>query len=215
MHELSEDLQVRLEFVPHGYSEEELIEQLESGEFDILAGGIMIKPGRLLLAGFTQPYQMATMSIVVPDYRRQEFDTWDDPEMTPGVRLGAIQEDVAATARKKLSDANIVVIDSIHEFFVGKLDVDGLILPAEEGAAWSVLHPEYSVVVPEGVIRRPVGMAVRSSDTEWLSFLNRWLDYKRLEGSLDRLRRYWIEGGGTKKRSKRWCIIRDLLHWVD
>ncbi len=44
-------------------------------------------------------------------------------------------------------------------------------------------------------------MAVRSSDEEWLRFLDRWLDFERLDGSLDRLRTYWIEGGGTEEEA--------------
>ncbi len=90
----------------------------------------------------------------------------------------------------------------------------GLLIAAEEGAAWNILYPEYSVVVPKPVIQRPVCMAARTNDAEWLRFLDRWLDFARLDGSLDRLRVYWIEGGGGQNRSPRWCILRNVLHWI-
>jgi hypothetical protein len=87
-------------------------------------------------------------------------------------------------------------------------------MAAEEGAAWNVLYPEYAVIVPQPVVQRPVSMAARSNDADWLRFLDRWLDFERSDGLLDRLRVYWVEGGGTHDRPPRWCILRDVLHWI-
>lgn len=64
------------------------------------------------------------------------------------------------------------------------------------------------------VVRRPIGIAVRSQDSDWRSFLDRRIDYERQDGSIDRLRSYWIEGRGTLSRSPRWCVARDLLGWI-
>ncbi len=71
MHRLANRLQVRLEFVP--FALETVIEQLETGEIDLAIGGLIMMPERLLRVGFTQPYETATMSIVLPDHRRGEF----------------------------------------------------------------------------------------------------------------------------------------------
>ncbi len=213
MHRLAERLQVRLEFVPYEYAT--VVEVLSSGEIDVALGGLIMNPERLLEVGFTQPYQTATAAVVLPDYRRGEFDTWDDPNMPAGLRLGAIYEDVAQTVRRQVPSAEVVVIDSIRSYFSEAAnDLDGLVMAAEEGAAWNVLYPEHAVVVPKPIIRRPVGMAVRSSDADWLRFLDRWLEFERLDGSLDRLRVYWIEGGGTREKDPRWCIMRDVLGWL-
>jgi Na+/H+-dicarboxylate symporter/ABC-type amino acid transport substrate-binding protein len=213
MHHLAVRLQVRLEFVPYAY--DTLIEQLDMGEIDVAAGGLMIKPERLLQAGFTQPYQAATLAVVVPDHRRSEFITWDDFHMAADVRLGVVYEDLAVAARRRMPNVQIVVIDSTSSFFAeNSTELDGLIMAAEEGAVWTILYPEYTVVVPQPVSRRPVGMAVRVSDTEWLGFLDRWLDFESLDGSLDRTRTYWVEGRGTQERPPRWCLLRDALHWL-
>jgi hypothetical protein len=135
--------------------------------------------------------------------------------MPPGLRLGAVHEDVAVAVRRELPSTEVVVMDSIRSYFEGtRSDLDGLIIAAEEGAAWNVLYPEHAVVVPKPIIQRPVGMAVRSADEDWLRFLDLWLDFERLDGSLDRLRIYWVEGGGTKDKPPRWCVIRDELGWL-
>jgi Na+/H+-dicarboxylate symporter/ABC-type amino acid transport substrate-binding protein len=213
MHRLAIRLEVRLEFIPYAY--DTVVEQLDTGEIDVALGGLIMQPERLLIAGFSEAYQTATVAVVLPDHRRAEFDAWDDPHRPPGLRLGTLFEDVKAAAERGLPDVEIVLIDSARSYFTGKHDdLDGLIIPAEEGAAWNVLYPEHAVVVPKPILQRPVGMAVRSADVDLLLLLDRWLDFERLEGSLDQLRTYWIEGGGTEELEPRWCVLRDVLGWI-
>ncbi len=213
MHRLAVRLEVRLEFVPYAY--DTVLEQLEGGEIDMAVGGLMMKPERLLRAGFTQPYQTATMAVVLADHRRGELEQWHNPQRTANLRLGVAYDDLVVPARRELPTVDIVVVDSLSEFFQeNRQQLDGLVIAAEEGSAWNVLYPEYAVVVPRPVVQRPVAIAVRRLDVSWLRFLDGWLEFERMDGSLDRLRRFWVEGGGTQQQPPRWCILRDELHWL-
>lgn len=213
MHRLAENLQVRLEFVPYQYAT--LIDQLNRGEFDVGAGGVIIAPHRLVGCGFSESYETATFAVVVPDHRRAEFESWEEPDRADGTRLGIVFQDIAASARRLLPDIEFVTIDSYQSFFEGKhSDLDGIVMAAEEGAAWNVFYPQYTVIVPKPQYVRPVGLALRSSDPEWGRFLDQWLEMERLDGTLDSLREYWVRGGGTKKRPRRWCIVQDVLGWT-
>ena len=213
IHRLAVRLQVKLEFVP--YKNDTVIKQLESKEIDLAIGGLIITPERLLRAGFTHPYQTATLAVVLADHRREEIVNWDDPQIPTGLKLGVAYNDLAIAARRQLPHVEIVVIDSLSSFFKdNSQQLDGLIIAAEDGSAWSVLYPEHTVVVPQPIVQRPVGIAVRSQDLTLLRFLDRWLDFERMDGSLDRLRSFWVEGGGTKKQSPRWCLFRDVFHWL-
>ncbi len=134
--------------------------------------------------------------MVVPDRQRDRFVSWDLLMNDRDVRLGVVSPDLMAPARRQLPACEIVPIESISQFFEGQVtDIDGLIIAAEEGAAWNVLYPAYTVVMPEPIIRRQVGIAARQGDASWLRFLDRWLEFERSDGSLDRLRAFWIEGG--------------------
>lgn len=212
VHRLAKRLGVRVEFVPYRY--ETLAEQIETGEIDVAVGGVMLKPERLARVGFSAPYQTATLSVVIRDHRRDDVRFWNDPQTPADLRLGAVYEDVASDARRRLPNAEIIDVDSFEDFFAGKHDLDGMLIAAEEGAAWNVLHPEYAVVVPEPVTTRPVAMLARVSDPEWLRFLDGWVEFERMDGSLKRLRDYWIQGGGTQQRPPRWCVLRDVLRWL-
>ena len=37
---------------------------------------------------------------------------------------------------------------------------------------------------------------------------------EREDGTLQQLGDYWIKGGGTRQRPPRWCVMRDMLHWL-
>ena len=214
MHRLASRLDVRLELVP--YTLDTLVEQLNSGEIDVAMSGLVIKPERLLQVGFSRPYQRATVSIVVRDHRRDEFDAHALRGIPNSVRkLGTDELDAAKQARLRHPEVEFEVVDSIQDFFEGeRQDLDGLILPAEEGAAWNVLYPEHSVVIPRPEIHRPVGLAVRKNDGEWVRLLDRFLDFEELDGTLQQLRVYWVEGEGTKDQKPRWCVLRNVLHWL-
>ena len=179
MHRLAERLQVRLEFVPYTY--DTVTEQLETGEIDVAVGGLIETPERLLRVGFTQPYQTATIAVVVPDHRRGEFDTWDDPEMPADVRLGVINEDVA-----------VAVTPSAERRDRGHRLVRLVFHEATRRSRWSDhrgrggLGVEYLVSrrdrrwFPSWLFQRPVAWRVRESDAQWVRFLDRWLDFERI-----------------------------------
>ena len=95
-------------------------------------------------------------------------------------------------------------------------DVDAIALPAERGSAWTLMYPEYSVVVPEpGLVKVPLAYPIARHDQEFARFINTWIDLKKKDGTLDALYRYWILGQNPAGRSPRWSIIRNVLHWVE
>jgi ABC-type amino acid transport substrate-binding protein len=85
---------------------------------------------------------------------------------------------------------------------------------AEAGAAWSILYPAYSVVVPQpGAIAAPVGVGMRRGDAELAGVVNDWLVIQRSAGTLRQVRDYWVLGHGAQKTRPRWSIRRDVLGW--
>jgi hypothetical protein len=59
-------------------------------------------------------------------------------------------------------------------------DVDAVMDMAEEGAAWSVMYPQYSVVVPRPAIFVPVAYAVAKGNDDLLAALNAHLLLKTM-----------------------------------
>ena len=110
-----------------------------------------------------------------------------------------------------------IVAGSMREAFgVQRPDVQALALPAERGSAWTLLYPQYSVVVPSGMrVRMPLAYAVGARDAAFASFVNTWIELKQKDGTVQALYDYWILGRSADRPAPRWSIVRNVLHWVD
>ena len=95
-------------------------------------------------------------------------------------------------------------------------EYDAMLYAGEVLGVYSLLHPEFGVVVPQppfpgapAVYKLPLG------EPEWLAIANGWLTLKRVDGTIDRLFEYWILGRQQSSDQPRWSIARDVLHWMD
>ena len=210
---LARDLEVALEFIPWEYGT--ISEQLERGDFDLVAGGLILTAERLAIASFSGPYMDITTSLVVPDHKRNAYDTWDAVEAS-GIRIGITGDKRARKIGFLLVNNEIVPIPSYGNFFgEGRGDLDAIMISAEAGSAWTVLYPDYAVAIPEPHYSQPIAIALGRGDQQIIDYLDDWLKVKKVDGTLDGLYDKWILGKSEEKKQPRWSIIRDVLGWVD
>ena len=89
-------------------------------------------------------------------------------------------------------------------------------MTAERGSAWTLLYPQFTVVVPEpGLVKVPLAYPLSGHDEAFASFINTWIDLKRKDGTIDALYAYWVLGRNAAPPHPRWSIIRNVLHWVE
>jgi Na+/H+-dicarboxylate symporter/ABC-type amino acid transport substrate-binding protein len=214
-HRLAEELRVGIEFVP--VDRPRVFGQLSGDYCDIVMSGVPVttdNASRLLLSA---SYLDETLAFVVPDHAREAFASWDQIHRMGPIVIGA--PDVPYyidKVRQQAPEARIEVLRSPEEAFALGSGLHAMLLPAERGSAWTLLHPEFSVVVPEpGLVKVPLAYAIARHDQTFASFVNTWIDLKRKDGTIDRLYRYWILGQNAAAARPRWSIIRDVLHWVD
>jgi ABC-type amino acid transport substrate-binding protein len=118
--------------------------------------------------------------------------------------------------RSLLPNATLRPATNIRALLEARADVDAIGLPAERGSAWTLMYPDFTVVVPEpGTVKIPLAYPIGRHDQAFASFVNTWIELKRKDGTLDAVYRYWILGQDAAPRQPRWSIIRDVLHWVD
>jgi Na+/H+-dicarboxylate symporter/ABC-type amino acid transport substrate-binding protein len=215
-HRLSLELGVAAEFVP--VDRAKLVEQLSSGYCDIIMAGVAVTTDRAGEVLFSSTYMDETVGLLVPDHMRHEFATWD------GIRdLGAIRVAVPdvpyyiAKLRELLPRAHLAIVDDVARTLERRdAAFDAFALPAERGSAWTLIHPRYTVVVPEpSAIKVPLAYPIARRDLAFASFVNTWIDLKRKDGTIDALYRYWILGQEATARRRRWSILHDVLHWTE
>jgi len=216
MNLLASEMGFKLEFVPLGW--DTLIEQVNSDEVD-LVGTMPLTTHMLMDLDLSDPYLDGALAVVVRDHRRKDFAEQD--------RLLAQRELTIAYPGpieyiKDAVDAGLpgvritwIEIDDFSEFFEQEGEaIDALLVEAEIGTAWTLLHPEYTVVIPESSkLNVPLGFAVAKGQHDFAASLGRWLTAKEATGEIQLAYDYWILGQGAEKKDTRWSVMKDVLGW--
>jgi Na+/H+-dicarboxylate symporter/ABC-type amino acid transport substrate-binding protein len=218
LNKLASEMGVGLEFVPLTW--ETLFDQVNSNSVDIV-GTVPLTTEILMNMDISDPYLDGALSVVVRDHRRNEFSQRDKLELNreltvayPGP-VGYIR--AAVVASFPMINITWKEIHDFKEFFEQEEGTfDALIVEVEIGAAWTLLHPEYTVVIPESTkLNMPLGFAVPLGQHNFAASLGRWLSAKKATGDIEIAYDYWILGKGAEKKEPRWSIKKDVLHWED
>jgi Na+/H+-dicarboxylate symporter len=214
-HRLARDLNLTLEYLE--IKREEVALRLNRGDCDIVMSGMGMTAGNILEVEYSQPYQFQTLAFVVKDHRRREFGSRIVVCEMDSLRVGVLSTPYYTKwASEYLPKAEIVHLQSPRQFFRGKYgDLDAFIFFAEAGAAWTLVYPSFSVVVPHpGHIRIPMVFALRRGNREFVETINHWLELHKADGTIDKAFDHWILGRSSKQEVPRWSVIRDVLGWL-
>ena len=216
---LATDLGVNLDFYPLQW--ENKTEMLNQGEVDLLMGLAYDTPN-LVSFELSLPYIDGHLGLVVKDFRRHEFATKKDLQQFKKLRLFALTTKHFAEHIKKRIQAllpytqvEITTISSYEEFFSLNDDqADGLLELVEVGSALTLLHPEYTSVLPKpSVTKFPLSYAVAKGEKDFALFLSHWLAAKKANAVIYHAKQYWIYGKGAESKEPRWSIMHNVLDW--
>jgi Na+/H+-dicarboxylate symporter/ABC-type amino acid transport substrate-binding protein len=215
-HRLASELGVAVTFVP--VDREQLAAEMSRNCCDIVMAGVAATTLRASQVLFSATYLDETLGFVVPDHSRELFSSWEEIGRLESLTIAV--PDVPYyidKLRRRAPNAELRVIhgDLGSVFKNWDANLDALAIPAERGSAWTLLHPQFSVVVPEpGIMKIPLAYPIGRHDTAFASFINTWIDLKRKDGTMTSLYDYWVLGRDAEPRKPRWSIIRNVLHWT-
>lgn len=217
-HALARDLNVTLEttLLSTDKGTQAVVEALNTGRIDILLGGIGITPPRVLTHPFTKAYLEGNVAMVVKDHMRQEFSSLKKIREMPEVELAIPHNQYfKEILQQALPNAKIVMVTSFREFLRGKMkDVDAFVHLAEAASAWTLIYPDYTVVIPEQLkIKTPIGFVLPEGQEQFKSTINDWLDVRTKNKTIDKIYQHWILGKSRQQKKPRWSIKRDVLGW--
>jgi ABC-type amino acid transport substrate-binding protein len=213
---LAESFGLKAEFVPIRWPE--MPAMLENGEIDVMPG-IWVRPYWFSLLHMSSPYFTGTVGLVVRDERREEFAGAEALRRRRGLKVGVPLDatQLAVSIKRYFGDAGVelVTFESPARFFEGQRpDIDAYLMPAEGGAAATLLHPEFTVVVPQpDPVRLPYAFGLAPNAERMADAVNEWIVFASSEGMIARAYSYWILGQGAGKTGPRWSILRNVLGW--
>ncbi len=215
VHSLARDLGVAVEIVKIKWNRVE--KDLDSGRIDLAVGGISVSPQRALRFVFSRSYLDEYLGLVVPDYRRNDFSSYDKIRGMEGLRLGVTPFRFKEGAGQRLfPNARLVVINSPRDFFRGKAkDVDAMLYTAQTATAWTLIYPAWTVVIPKGLkYECPMAFALPDDQVQWAWYVNTWLETAVKSGLTTAAYDYWILGKRHSASKGRWSIAKDVLGWI-
>lgn len=215
---LAQSLGVQAEFVPVSWPQ--LPAMLESGLIDVMPS-VWYRPFWFPSLRLSVPYLVGTMGLAVRDERRHEFASMEALRRSKGLKVGVPLDtrQVEFSMKRYFDDTDVdfVTIEFWRPFFEGRYpELDAFLVPAENGAAWTLLHPEYTVVVPQpDPVKVPSAFGLALDAGDLTDVVNEWVVFATNEGRIQRAYDYWILGQGAEDKQPRWSILRNVLGWVD
>jgi Na+/H+-dicarboxylate symporter len=215
-HWLARDTGVGLEFVL--LERANMAEKINAGYCDIIMSGLVVTTPRLHKMSFSRSYMDHTLAFIVEDHLRDEYNSRDAILTLNKPRIGIGDAPYyIAKLKAYLPKAQFVVLNSPRDFFRKKVkNLDALVHTAEAGSAWTLIYPDYTVVIPNpDIMAIPLAYALPYGDRPFVDYVNAWLDLKQKDGTIKKLFDHWILGKGAEKKLPRWSVIRDVLKLVD
>jgi len=192
MNQLAIDLGVNVEFVKIFHHQAEQL--LQTGYLDITTG-IPVIPDNMIKFTLSVPYSQQSLAFIVKDERRVEFKEWAKIIRNKTLTIGIPE----TFFYQKAVERNFIYndaweISTPRLFFREKYQhIDGMLFGAAAASAWTLLHPDYTVVVPKPVIA-PLSMAfpMNHNDQAFELFMRNWIEMKQQSKVIDKLFDYWI-----------------------
>ncbi len=219
-HQLALRMELLLELIPAS-SEKNAANLLNRGLCDIYMRTIPVTWLRNKIFGMTKPIFTSSVGVIVRDHRRSEFTTWAQIRKKAKSLTIAVERTADSIENMQISgipESSLYMLDAIEDqraiFETKNKKIDAVLDLAEEGAAWTLLYPEYSLVVPKPVINIPVAYSVARSNDQLLAAVNTWIELQQAQGNVDKLYRHYLLGEASKTEKKpRWSIMKDVLEW--
>ncbi len=190
---VAEDMGVEVEFVPTAWSG--IIPALIAGKFDVIIGGMSIRPARNLTVNFTTPYAHSGQQIVASTELASGFELADfnSPDVIIACRRGATPCNIA---QKHFPEAQVARFDDDAQ--AGQEVVNG------KAHAWisSAPKPRFWTAKSEGKLFMPTeenlttgdeAFALRKGDADAVNFFSNWILVNSSNGWLQERHDFWFK----------------------
>jgi len=190
---LARDMGVKVNFVPTKWSG--IIPSLLTGKFDVIIGGMGIRPDRNQKVNFSIPYNYSGMSLLAHKERAAGFETLESFNRTNVLIAARIGTTAAGAAKKHLPKAQLRLFDdeaqAVQELLNGR--VHALVASAPLPAFQAIKYPDKLFLpLPDTFTKEPNGFAVRKGDIDTLNYFDNWIRVVDAEGWLKERQHYWF-----------------------
>ncbi|MCP4576057.1 MAG: cation:dicarboxylase symporter family transporter [Deltaproteobacteria bacterium] len=213
-YELAKALDVKLIFVPLRFKRGE--KDLAAKNFDIIMCGAWASKERIKEFTLSKPYFQSPMALLVPSDKTGAFLTRKDLLGRKDLKVGVLDGGVIPSLLKNILPNATPVFLKSYDHVAQFEGFDATLWSLVQASAYARSHEGATAVRPKEMGSPCLFAYLMPPDSLHLvKFVNYWLDLKETEGFTKRMKNYWILGMPRLQNTRRWCVMRDVLHWRD
>lgn len=206
-HQLARDLGVAVEFVR--VYRRDVQKLLANGYLD-MAASVAMTPAAIEQYTLSDTHFSETLSLLVRKEKRAALRDWQEIGGSEQWHLGVPNAYfLAGSLRNQLPAWQVEEIASPRAFVKGQQpQLDAIVFGAAGASAWTLLYPEFGVVVPQPALPAvPMALPLAANDLEFMVYVTQWLRIRRADGTLKKLSDYWIQGKPLHQpQGQRWNL---------
>ncbi len=189
---LARDTGVEAEFIPTKW--DGIIPALLTGKFDVIIGGMTIRPDRNLKVNFTIPYDYSGQTICAHKRLAAGFKQPEDfnrPDVILGARLGSTS---VPAIKRIMPKAKLRLFSEEPQLYQELLNgnLHGVVASLPTPAYQALKYPDILFALTEPFSRELIGFALRKGDLDTLNYFNSWIRSVEAEGWLQERHNYWF-----------------------
>ena len=222
-HQLAVDLEVSLEFVPiePGF----LIDEIKRDHFDIVVSDIFLSSRYAEEIELSKPYLNVSLALLTPAENKM-FDDFNVASKLDTFTVSYIdRKEIAHEFLSYFPQGGAYPVREINDYLhLNKstssisdsiagdtIQIDAHLTSAERAASVTVFYPEYKVVNPLPYHISNALVFPIANDPVWKGYIDKWIDFRKQDGTFDRIYDQWILGNPHKTESKKWNLIDNIV----
>ena len=182
---LAADLGVELVIMDQEF--DSLIPGMLAGQFDMISVGLVNRPERSEVMWFTRPYVPYRQVVVINnDSGITDLGDLNSPAVTITALIGSTAANLVAS---RFPEANLLELEQIPAFLeVAAGRADAIVVEEYQAYRFVPENPNTSVLNPDDPFEQAYGRwVVPMGDVVWWRYLDNWIDFYTVNGTLDRL----------------------------
>ncbi len=171
---------------------------LQQGLCDLVLSTDVIVPDQGGDVLYAKPTENFGIGLMLSGNRFAALRSWSDLRRAEGLRIG-LEADSTFLKQwfaMRLPRAAFLTDQALPELFdaLAQGRLDAVLVTAQQGAAWNVIYPRFSLLVPQPAISFPASRQLPSQAHALARVWDSWVLIQATDGSRQTVYRHWVEG---------------------
>lgn len=222
-HQLAADLEVGIEFIY--IKPGELITSMNKDHIDIMMSDIFLSSQLAELIELSKPYLDVSLALLTKKDNKG-FDNFDATSKLDTFTISYIdRKEIANEFLSYFPKGGSYPVPEINDYFEFTKDlkkemdstgndsifIDAHLTSAERAASITIYKTGYKVVNPLPYHINNALVFPIARDEVWRGYINKWIDFRKQDGTFDKIYKQWILGHPNQKKVKKWNILDDVI----